>query len=569
MKLNFKNSIMELLHKFYIISIIIAMSVFTGCDFFDANNLNESPPHLMTGETMYSDLSGFEAGINGLYDLVRIEREPSTWSHMMTGSMFMLGTDDQATNQFNPGFYLIAQHWGDHNNPTHEEIEFAFSWLYDIINSANTIISFADRDDIEVDWSGGSYSDEQNKNITIAEARAIRAWAYRHLTFGWGDVPLTTEPSSGATIRTDWSRTPVNEVREQILADLLFAQEHVPVEPVQQGRITKGAIQHYLAELYLILDDPGSALDWANEVINTPEYELITERYGVRANEPGVPFMDMHYDGNTNRDEGNTESLWTFQYGFDMTGAGQGMSRRYHLSRYWNISVEGVNPFQITHERGGQGYGRGSITKWALELYEPGDDRFSEHAMRTFFVLKDEAENAPFAADRLPPGYAYGDTLWLDWSEDISPANRATPAWPYSRKPEGANPGNVLSEWSHNDVYLRLADTYLLKAEAQHLLGDNDGAAATINTIRNRSNASDIAAGDIDIDFILDERSRELFLEEHRRWTLLRTGKWLERTSAHNNNGGQFITERDKLFPIPQSVIDTNLDQEFPQNPGF
>jgi starch-binding outer membrane protein, SusD/RagB family len=560
---------MKLTKKYILISSLIISVLVAGCDFFDANQLNERPSHLMTGETMYTDLSGFQAGINGLYDLVRTERSVSTWSHMMTGSMFMLGTDDQATNQFNPGFYLIAQHWGDHNNATHEEIEFAFSWLYQVVNSANTIIAYADRDDLDVDWSGGSFSAEQNRNIIVAEARALRAWAYRHLSFGWGDVPLTLEPSSGATIRTDWTRTPVSQVREQIIDDLLFAQEHIPVEPVQQGRLTKGAVQHYLAEMYLVLDDPQSALNWANEVIDTPEYQLITDRYGVRANEPGVPFMDMHYDGNTNRDQGNTESLWTFQYGYDMTGAGQGISRRYHLTRYWNISIDGVNPFQITHARGGQGYGRGSITKFALELYEPQDDRISEHAMRTFFVLKDAEANAPFPADRLPPNYAYGDTIWLDWSEDISPTNRTTANWPFSRKPEGANPNNVLSTNNHNDVYLRLADTYLLKAEAQHLLNDNDGAAATINIIRNRSNASEISAGDVDIDFILDERSRELFLEEHRRWTLLRTGKWLERTSAHNNNGGQFATERDKLFPIPQSVIDTNLTGEMPQNPGF
>jgi starch-binding outer membrane protein, SusD/RagB family len=73
----------------------------------------------------------------------------------------------------------------------------------------------------------------------------------------------------------------------------------------------------------------------------------------------------------------------------------------------------------------------------------------------------------------------------------------------------------------------------------------------------------------VDIDFILDERSRELFLEEHRRWTLLRTGKWLERVRAYNNNGGAHITERDLLFPIPQSVIDANLTKEMPQNPGW
>ena len=87
--------------------------------------------------------------------------------------------------------------------------------------------------------------------------------------------------------------------------------------------------------------------------------------------------------------------------------------------------------------------------------------------------------------------------------------------------------------------------------------------------MRRRSNASEINAEDVNLDFILDERSRELVTEEHRRHTLLRTGKWLERTRAHNRNGGQLIVERDTLFPIPQAVIDANLTQEMPQNPGY
>jgi len=114
-----------------------------------------------------------------------------------------------------------------------------------------------------------------------------------------------------------------------------------------------------------------------------------------------------------------------------------------------------------------------------------------------------------------------------------------------------------------------LADTYLLKAEAQFLLGDLTGAAETINVVRRRANASEISSDQVDIDFILDERSRELVLEEHRRFTLLRTGKWVERPRKYNQNGGQHITLRDTLFPIPQSVIDVNLTYKMRQNSGF
>jgi hypothetical protein len=122
--------------------------------------------------------------------------------------------------------------------------------------------------------------------------------------------------------------------------------------------------------------------------------------------------------------------------------------------------------------------------------------------------------------------------------------------------------------WSHQ-IYLRLADTYLLKAEAQFKLGQLDAAAETINIIRERSNATPITAADVTLDFILDERSRELIVEEDRRYTLLRTGTFLERTAKYNKRGGEFLAPRDILFPIPQTVIDANLTAPFPQNPGW
>lgn len=62
-------------------------------------------------------------------------------------------------------------------------------------------------------------------------------------------------------------------------------------------------------------------------------------------------------------------------------------------------------------------------------------------------------------------------------------------------------------------------------AEAQIKLGELDEAAETINILRRRSNAYEISAQDVILDFILDERSRKLFTEEQSRYTLLTTNK--------------------------------------------
>ena len=549
---------MKYLNKFIV---IILLAIFTACS---SDILDETPPHFIATDNLYMSFEGLETGINGLYSLVRSEREG--FGTQLIADMVMNGTDNICTNHRLAGFNTIAFEWGDVNNPSQDFYSNVFEWLYSIVNASNTIIEFVEKNSDDIDWK-----DIDNKNRVLAEARAVRGWAYRHLSFGWGDVPLNLDPSIGSFIKTDWQRAPVSEVREQIISDLLFAEKIIPNEAFLPGRMTKGAVQHYLSEMYLTINKPDSGLYWANQVINNGAYRLITNRYGVKSNQPGVPFMDMFQDGNTNREEGNTEALWVFQFENNVIGGGtNGIMRRHHISRYVNINIGGVAPLQYTIERGGYGLGRMSLTKWAINNYEPQDDRGSHYAIRKFFILRDATDNAPSAADRLPPGWNYGDTLHLNWNVDISPQSNSRTNWPYSRKVEDVDPANISGSNGFKDaIYLRIAETYLLRAEAQYLLGNLDNAAESINILRRRANASEISASDVTIDFILDERSRELVLEEHRRYTLLRTGKWLERTRKYNFYGGERISEKDILFPIPQIVIDANLTEVMPQNPGY
>jgi len=480
--------------------------------------------------------------------------------------MWLNGTDNMTANH-RDGFARVAENWVN-NNSTYGHITNNFNWLYRVVNSANTIIIHAE--DAGVDWTGGNTSAEINKNKTIAHAKAVRAWAYRYLTYGWGDVPLNLNEALGSEVKTDWVRTPVSDVRAQIIEDWEFAEQYIDIEPEFQGRITKGAIQHYLSEMYLLQDNPLKALEWANKCIDTPDYKLITSRYGVKSDEPGVPFMDMFYDGNSNRHEGNTEALWVFPFEFEVIGGGGSIMRRWHTSRYESAKYAGKsNALKVTVDRGGRGRARMSLTKYAIDIYDDGDDRATNFAIRKYFTLKTDEENGGAGADVLPDGYNYGDFVWNDWSEDITYATRNRTDWPYSRKWDYAYDSNIEDGYQYNDlIYLRLAETYFLKAEAQLALNDPDGAAITLNIIRERSNATPITGADVDIDFILDERSRELVTEEQRRCTLLRTGKWLERVRMYNHNGGDTARDYDVLFAIPQDVIDANLTLEMENNPG-
>jgi starch-binding outer membrane protein, SusD/RagB family len=506
--------------------------------------LTESPKDILVPENLYMTPAGFRNGLNGLYQNVRREGRGFNDGDDLRTIPWTIGVDNAWSN-WRTGNTDIYNDWGSLNNPQAQPYADLWRLMYETINNANAIVERAENP--EVRWTAAE------RNVVIGEARFIRAWAYRHLVYLFGGVPITLEESTGANIRTDWQRASRDEVWAQIEQDLLFAEQHLPAVPAADGRAGRGAAQHYLAELYLVSNQPAQAEAKAAALINSGSHRLITQRYGVRASQPGVPFMDMFRDGNANRSQGNTEALWVLQYQLNTSGGGQHIHRRFWVNRVYN--VPGLN---FSEEYGGRGIGRYSPTRWALQIYDPADDRGSHHAIRRFYQY-----NNPIT---LPAGRRLGDTIWTVVGQEAF----FLPLWPTTNKWDYMDPLNPTNNNSYNDViYLRLGETYLLLAEAQMKQGKLAEAAATINVLRDRAKAPRVTAAEIDLEFILDERSRELFAEEQRRYTLLRTGTWLERTRRHNPIAGPNITARDTIFPIPQPVIDANLTAPMPQNPGY
>lgn len=166
--------------------------------------------------------------------------------------------------------------------------------------------------------------------------------------------------------------------------------------------------------------------------------------------------------------------------------------------------------------------------------------------------------------------------------------------------------GNIYdADW----YMIRIAETYLLRAEARLAQNNKAGAAEDINVIRNRAGAKACSAADVDIDYIMDERARELFGEEHRWITLNRlscnpkatyvTSKYpTQDTSTSNymyervhkygfgyeNAPGTREAYKDiygvtrhrsnfkphnYVFPIPAQIIQSNKDVKIPQNAGY
>ncbi len=127
-------------------------------------------------------------------------------------------------------------------------------------------------------------------------------------------------------------------------------------------------------------------------------------------------------------------------------------------------------------------------------------------------------------------------------------------------------------------ILMRLGETYLLLAEAQFRQGKLQEAANSINVLRQRAfpnypEEGQVSAGDMTLDFILDERARELIGEENRRMTLMRTKTLVERAMRLNANSAvrpiTGLTERNQLLPIPLREIQLNKDAVLEQNPGY
>ena len=550
--------------------LIVAALAFNGCN---KAFLEENPLAKIAPDNLYVNKAGFEAGLYGVYNLVRAERKGIAGaSNDIASTAAVIGVDN-AYSLFpaSGAAESVFNDFGVRLNPSSTYLRDLWAWLYQIINSTNTIIDRAET--AKINWSTA------DKNLIIGEAKLIRAWAYRHLTYLWGPVPLTLHESTGSNIKTDWERSSVTDIRLAMESDLVFAETNLPDVPTIEGRVSKAVATHYLAELYLAMGANQKAKDKAQSLISNPNYKLITARYGVQKSLPGTPFTDMFIDGNSNRAEGNTEVLWTFQNQYLSTGGDANIMRRWWVNRYNTIKVGGKTPITYSKENGGRGLGRFGVTKYALSLYAPTDHRGSAFAWRYYWIMNNAASlptGSLLTSTCASPGYTggkIGDTVKLSFACN-EPAPTATTAqnWPNTRKWDWApdDIADVQNSSGYNDqIYLRLAETYLILAEAQFKLGDVDGAAATINTLRARSNAAPITSAQVSLDFILDERSRELVTEEHRRYTLIRTGTWFNRTKQYNMYTGALITLRDTLLPIPQSVIDANLTKAMPQNSGY
>ena len=538
--------------------IFYIVSLFIGGFSCSDDILTEEPTSFLSPVSALKDKASFESAIAALHEAVRIELVPADATNrecsMYAGTdQFFVFPGSLTTDFLNYDVTLT---------PAYAAVNHYWEWAYlKVFPRANTIIEFAENPDVE-------WADESEKNAIVAEAKFLRAYAYNALANIYGGVPIVETLQEDPKI--DYVRATRTEVLQFVKEDLEYAVQWLPEVAPEDGRIAKGAANHLLAEAYISLGEYDKAIQSASTVINSGTYKLMDTRFGKYANQPGDPFSDMFKDGGQNRSGGNLETIWAMQIEFQTPGGGhldangsyvyaRGniLMRHYAPSYYRGYDPDGKSGFVLVDSLGrSPGYYRPT----SYFLYDLWKNDWSDMRNSVYNILRTFKYTNPTSAyfGQVVTYHPKLDTMWH--------------VFPYIKKIAGeALAGNDFGRTFNDYIIFRLAETYLLRAEAYLMKGDKQNAANDINVLRTRANAPFVSASEMDVDFILDERSRELVLEEPRRRTLVRTGKLVERVKKYNlsEETRNSIKDYHVWFPIPQKAIDANFGAVLEQNTGY
>lgn len=370
-----------------------------------------------------------------------------------------------------------------------------------------------------------------------AEARFLRALAYWTGMDLFGNIPFTTEADPvGSFAPKQISRADLFKYIESEL--LAIAPELPDPGKNEYGRADKGAAWMLLAEIYLNAQvytgqqRYTDAITYCNKIISSGVYSLATnyaQLFETDNDKTHEIIFPIRADGQTSQSYGNTSFLVHASIGGDM------------------------NP---------QDYGIAAGGGWA--------------GLRTTSHLVGLFSDPSGQTDKRAMFYTNGQTLAI---KTMGNFNDGYAVDKYKNVSSTGQPGSDPTQ-SFVDTdfpFFRLAGTYLTYAEAVlrgGAGGDKNTALGYVNKIRERAYGGpggDISAGDLTLNFLLDERGRELYWEGHRRTDLIRFGKftdgsylWPWKGGIENGTG---VDAHLDLYPI--SATDRVANPNLAQNAGY
>ncbi|RIV25141.1 RagB/SusD family nutrient uptake outer membrane protein [Fibrisoma montanum] len=544
------------------------------------------------GPEFFATAGGLEGGITASYSIMRFfwGSEGFTYTANAGTDESILGASDGDRTYFEYANIL----------PSNGNITGIWNNAYQAINNLNGVLKFGPSANI----------DAARRTTLLAEAKFLRAFYYFELVKTFGDVPLSLQFIDVPT--TSAARAPIADVYAAIIKDLTEAIQELPnTATPSKGRAAKPAALHLLSKVYLTRGWSAAAQPTDFQNAYTTAKQLIDNQatYGVGLEQD---FANVHREGNEygkevlfvvdrNTDPSYAESQFNNSPQI-ANGNKENRSNFFWVSLYTNalnvnagISGAPNNTIAVMDRdlRNGRPFRRFRPTNYTLNTAF-GDRANDSRYFKTFQSAWIFNRTVPVTTSR--GTLAVGDTaIWMPGVEVteaqrrafkgviIAPSQYTADLHPTMTKYAAVNRLTVNESSYRPYILFRLADTYLLAAEAYIKDNKPAEAATLINAVRQRAayRATNTAAqntaaaaaltitpAQATIDFLLDERTRELYGEYVRWQDLVRTQTLKTRLERYNPTPG--FRDFHVLRPIPQSQIDlTTTGPKFPQNPGY
>lgn len=518
---------------------LVVAALAIGLGIYACTDVVVEPKSSVSSGTVFTDASAYRAflaklyaglavsGQEGPHDNPDIEGIDAGFGQYLRGywQLQELPTDDAVIGWGDMGLpELVTSQWASTN-------QFVFAMYYRAffqIALANEFLRETTNDVL----AQRGHQDIPEIPQYRAEARFLRALSYWHVLELFGDVPLVTEDYTAGSAPPEQATRA--ELFDFVESELTEIRSELPgVGMAEYGRADEGALSMVLAKLYLnaevygVGDRYADALAEVQTVISGP-YSLDDDYQDIfladNHTSPEIIFA-VPFDGLHTQTWGGTTFIAHASVGGTMNWADYGLDGGWYGLR---------------------------VTPEIVSLYEDGAGG--------------------------PDGRA--DIFYTD-NQNLQVINLGTfedgYAFPkYSNVTSTGQPG---SHPTHTDIdypMFRLADAYLMYAEAHLRGGGGDAGTALgyVNAIRQRAygdTSGDITAGELTLDFVLDERGRELIWEGHRRNDLIRYGLFTGDTYVWAFKGGvaagMFTEDYLALYPIPASELIANPN--LVQNPGY
>ncbi len=558
----------------------VFLLVLSSCSSFLEENVYSS----VAGDDMYKTFEQADLAVMGCYNsLSAKEGFRNKWQGLM-----VYGTDEARcyfSGKINNNFFRVSN-FSHTAGDTH--ISGLYSNLYNGVIRCNDVIYNISRMQL----------DSATRNSFLAEASFLRAYYYFTLVQLWGDVRLSTDPPSFASVtERNLTRSSVADVYKQVVADIEFAKKYLPPKESisKKGRASKYAAFGMAARIYLTM---ASGSHWgvagyesfddrtyyqlakenAQEVIKYGNYDLLDDYTAV---------FDWHNKYNAeiifdvNFSIGGPGNGWV-KMGGPSGGNGMGYGtngwagRNYcRPSAYLALCVFGHTALSVDESKG------------TIKSFQTEDIRFGT-SIATFDLKTKEGE------DGSPNNNLKGDVS--NWS-----------CFKFNLR-QSDMPGFTWQNTPMNHPIMRYSEIYLILAEAAAMLNLNDSEAYDAwNKVRERARGTanpeylrdlkpgDFATQDEMMDEMMDERLREFCFEGMRRTDLLRTSRLLyaidqmktRLTELGNALGNETFKEHilatdiydtrydvnvqpyHILFPIPQAEMNVVSNPDYRQNPGW